>query len=483
MTAFNPATQGLHFVNTLTRDLKIADYTWPGYCGGMVYTTLDYYYAHKTVPKQDWVPATGTNLEEYIWGRQGDSVSSNIDKWLEVIVNPAGARDTEFFDWGLQTQPGSRIAELKQFIDHGVPVPLGLKGAGGSGDHQVIAIGYDMGRYNGTNPQFREDFKIFTYNPNYPDKVTPIRVSVAERVYIVDDRDGNEKYRTWFVNRNYHAKVPPTSLSPILPNDGKIYTLVLTFKTGEDDIRGGGANLDVTINGFDGTQQKFPNVNHGQTWIGKYAQTVELHLRSPILPSQVKSIDLYHSTGGGISPDNWDMKSLHIRGIGGNVDANLLDSTPAHRFTDSDKQLTVVVNAAPPVEARMVSGLALEFKTGDDDLRGGNENLDIVLTFDDNTGQRFENVNRSQKWDNNSTHAVTLTYNRPQRWNGVKKIVLVKNANGGFDGDNWKMATVSIKAILGGRQFVIGSHGYNYFTGDAKNLVIPIREIARPAGY
>ncbi len=480
MTSFQPETQGLHFVNRLTRDLKAVDITWPGYCGGMVYTALDYFNAHKPVPKQDWCPATGTVLEQYTWDRQTDSVNSNVDKWLEVILNPAGARDTEFFDWGLQTQAGSRIAELKQFIDRGIPVPLGLKGAGGHGDHQVLAIGYDMGRYNGSNPQFREDFKIFCYNPNFPDRTTILKTVVAERVFQVDGED--DKYRTWFVNRNYHAKTPPTVPSATFPNDNKVHMLVLTFKTGIDDMRGGGANVDVTINGLDGTQQKFFNVNRGQTWIGKYSQSMEFTLRTPISPNQIKSVEIFHSTGGGLSPDNWDLKSMNVRGIGGNVDANMLD-TPAHRFTDSNKQHTFVINTAPPASPGMISDLVLEFKTSDDDLRGGNDNLDIILTFDDNTGQRFDNVNRGLKWDNNSTHRVTLTFNKAQRWNGVKKIVLVKNASGGFDGDNWNMSDLKINATLGGTQYPIGQHGYNRFTGDAKQLVIMMPYVNRPPGH
>ena len=468
MTNFHPETQGLHFENRLTRDLSVADITWPGYCGGFAYTALDYFDAHKPVPKQDWCPATGTVLEQYIWGRQAESVASNVDKWLEVMNNPSGARDTEFFNWGLQTQAGSRIDELKQYIDRGQPVPIGLKGAGGSGDHQVLAIGYDMGRYNGTNPQFREDFKIFIYNPNFPNRTTVLQPVVAERIYkVVDTAD---KYRTWFVNRNYHPKVPPTIPNATYPNDGKIHSLVLTFDTGGDDMRGDGANVDVTINGLDGSQQKFSNVNMGQRWIRQYSQSIEFVLRTPILESQVKSIDLFHSTGGGLNPDNWDMQSLHVRGIGGNVDVNMI-YTPFHRFTDTNKQFTVSIHSAPPTPRNMVGSLTLIFQTGGDDLRGGNDNLDIVITFDDNSFQQFDNVNKRANWGNNTKSKVDLAFNRPHRWNGVRRVTLFKHANG----DNWNMDSVSVLANYGGRQFEISRHAYNRFTGDAPSLAFDVR--------
>lgn len=483
MTNFDPASQGLHFVNRLTRDLKISDIKWPGYCGGMTYTALDYYNAHKNVPMQTWCPATGTVLEEYIWGRQSESVSSNIDKWLEVILNPAGARDTEFFDWGLQTQPGSRIAELKQFIDRGIPVPLGLKGAGGYGDHQVLAIGYDMGRYNGSNPAMREDFKIFCYNPNYPDQTTILKPVVAERIFQVDGQ--SDKYRTWFVNRNYHAAAPPVIANQNFPHDGKVHSIVLTFDTGTDDMRGGYNNLDVTVNGMDGFQQRFTNVNMGQPWIGNYSQSVELVLRTPMTVGNLKSLDLFHEARGDFpqSPDNWDMQKMHVLCIGGNVRVPLTD-TLYHRFTNDNKQFTITYRAAPPTPANMVGSLSLDIKTADDDLRGGgSDNLDLIVTFDDNSTQRFDNVNRGAKWDNNSTHNVVVVFNRAHPWNGVKRVKLIKNANGGIDGDNWSMASVRINAVLGRNHFLIGSHDYCRFTGDSKELAIDIRtDLPRPPG-
>src|SRR5215472_17393503 len=61
-----------------------------------------------------------------------------------------------------------RIEELRSFIDRGTPVPLGLQGDGNTGNHQVVAVGYDMGRYRGDLGAFETDFKIFIYDPNHP---------------------------------------------------------------------------------------------------------------------------------------------------------------------------------------------------------------------------------------------------------------------------------------------------------------------------
>src|SRR6185295_10719494 len=119
-----------------------------------VYSALDYYKKKKDIPLQTFRPAVKTPLYNYIYDRQQTSTLQNLDKWTELFVNPFGSRTNEFFDWGLQATKGGRLQELKTEIDKGNPVPLGLfkPGNGGTGPHhQVLAIAYNAGRYNG-NP-------------------------------------------------------------------------------------------------------------------------------------------------------------------------------------------------------------------------------------------------------------------------------------------------------------------------------------------
>ena len=60
------------------------------------------------------------------------------------------------------------MQELKAEIDAGHPVPLGLKSlsANPGEDHVILAVGYDTGRYKGDLGDFKEDLKIFIYDPN-----------------------------------------------------------------------------------------------------------------------------------------------------------------------------------------------------------------------------------------------------------------------------------------------------------------------------
>ena len=218
MTAFNPAVNGLKFVNTFDVE-PINNIRMSGFCGGMTYTALDYFKAHRPAPAQTFRPANGTPLYDYMWGRQRSSVLDNIDKWGELFINPFGWRTDEFFNWGLQVSGGGRLQELKAEIDRGNPVPLGLfkPGNGGTGPHhQVLAIGYDGGRYKGDLGANIGDLKIMVCDPNYPNVTKILKADPAKHIYYYEDDPGNTncQWQTYFVNKNYHFSNPPTVANP-----------------------------------------------------------------------------------------------------------------------------------------------------------------------------------------------------------------------------------------------------------------------------
>src|SRR5262245_51943998 len=104
-TTFDPARDGFRFPNSFQNVVQLpagVNIRTGGLCGGMAYSALDYYLSHRPLPLQDYLPAEGTPLQRYIYDRQMTSLSSNVDKWAEVELNPFGARNSEFFNWGLQ---------------------------------------------------------------------------------------------------------------------------------------------------------------------------------------------------------------------------------------------------------------------------------------------------------------------------------------------------------------------------------------------
>ncbi len=223
MTKFNPAIHGFKFVNSFTnyRSISGVQITTGGRCGGMVYSALDYFNAGIPIPSTDKLPAEGTPLSTYISARQEDSLSfsTNLDKWMELTVNPFGARTSEFWHWGVQGVNGGRLEELRSFIDRGVPVPLGLFHESGNvlngSMHQVLAIGYDMGRYKGHFGEFMDDLRIFIYDPNYPNQTMVMRPdSKSTRYYYENDPEKNgtdprhNMRITYFVDKAYVKKIP-----------------------------------------------------------------------------------------------------------------------------------------------------------------------------------------------------------------------------------------------------------------------------------
>jgi hypothetical protein len=477
-TSFDPTKDGFVFVNDFKNDLvSELSVTTGGLCGGMSYTALDYYFAHVAVPRQDFRPANRTPLQSYLFNREVESIKSNLDKWAEIGVNPGGARNNEFFNWGLQASKGGRIDELRSFIDKGTPVPLGLQGDGNTGNHQVVAIGYDMGRYKGDLGAFETDFKIFIYDPNHPNKTMTLVPDPANHLYRYESGGFGETWRTYFVDKNYHAQRPPAIANPLYPNDGLIHELVLQFTTGSDDLRGG-SSVDLTINSFDGTQQHYPNINLGARWLDHYVENAAIVLTRPVPASQIRSLVLTGANGfasGSMGGDNWDMDQVVVQSYAmGARQQPALKTAGPFRFTGDHKELEIRMSAAPPAAPGQVTQLILHFQTGSDDLRGGNDNLNVDIHFANGTTQSNLNVNHSARWPDNTPNTATIVLNRAVSLMELKSLTLTTTFSGGMGGDNWNMNSLSVTAVGNGLNKQIGSYGFKRFTGDQKQLSVSL---------
>lgn len=345
-TRFQPAIHGLKFSNTFAAE-PINNIRMSGFCGGMVYAELDYFKANKQVPSQNYRPANGTPLYEYIWGRQRSSVMDNIDKWGELFVNPFGSRNTEFFNWGLQGTKGGRLQELKIEIDKGNPVPLGLfkPGDGGVGPHhQVLAIGYRGGRYKGDLGNYKEDLEILVCDPNFPGVVKILKPNVSKQIYYYKDEPNNVscQWQTYFVNKRYNIVAPPDAgtTNGIMMPPGLVSELIVEITTGSDDLRGGNDNVSMIIKFKNGLpDQKVANLNKSARWIDNYKESVPVKLATPVKPEDIQSFTFITSFGGGMGGDNWNMNSVYIR-YGSNVLVSK-SGRPLVRFTGDNKPYTI----------------------------------------------------------------------------------------------------------------------------------------------
>jgi hypothetical protein len=345
-TNLDPAIAGFKFVNTFANSFigPPVNVTTGGLCGGMSYAVLDYYNATVPISTQDYRPANSTILHGYLYNRQVASLVANADKWAEYIFNPGGARSAEFFNWGLN----ERLVELKSFIDRGVPVPLGMKSPNGGidGDHQVIAIGYDMGRYQGGLGPFKEDFKLFILDPNFPEKTMTLVPDVAALEFHYAENT-SKRWRSYFVDGRYGATTPPNIPNPAYPNDGLVHELQIEFTTGADDMRGGADHVDLVLRMADNSTQSYPNVSLGGRWLPNYTETVQLVLKTPVAKSAIKSMQISTNSTGGLNGDNWDMQSVVARAVVNGVRTSSYTSSPAVPIRFTGSQTPFVVNLLP----------------------------------------------------------------------------------------------------------------------------------------
>jgi ricin-type beta-trefoil lectin protein len=341
MTSFNPATQGFRFVNDFINDLGSGARS-DGLCGGMMYAMLDYYLAGKPIPRIDYRPAIGTPLQTYLYNRQATLISSNLDRFADMIAGAGPLADKKmYFERGLKEET---LRELRAQIDNGMPVVLNLQDPNNVVGHSVLAIGYDMGAYRGDLGEHMQDLSIYVYDPNHPKETRVLTPDVANERYIYREvagqtHDPQACWLTYFVDTRYRRTEAPAIFEPDLGGpDGLIRELRLTIVTGGDELIGGNDEITFTVN-FDGRPaQVFRNINNRMRWMSNYSQTISLPLDQPVRVDEIRSFHLTKSTRwriGGV--DVWDLDSVLLMAYGGITQPRELFRAGGHplaRFTD-----------------------------------------------------------------------------------------------------------------------------------------------------
>ncbi|MEP5939136.1 MAG: hypothetical protein ABJ239_12485 [Erythrobacter sp.] len=442
MTTFDPKRHGFKFANRFRNNfVSELDIRTGGLCGGMVYSALDYWRAGKPVPQQTYLPTEGAVLQSYIYRRQVNSIVSNADRWTELALNPGGARNNEFWRWGMEGKRGGQLDVLRRNIEAGRPVPLGLLGCkeGCFGDHQVLAIGYDPGRYSGDLGRFQTDLRIFVYDPNSPSARRVLRTNPTTRKFYFED-DPEINWRTYFVDPNWQAVSPPTI-------EALERELLMTFETGEDDLR---SRLRVHLERNNGRDILLLNVNKSKRWITNSTQTVGISLPSGVSYDNLTGIkirrwssDLNDLQRAGT--DNWDLRRLLIQS--GDVDGKKMlftrAGTPLHRFTADQSSVRYQFGSS-------ANELVVTFTTGNDDLRGGNDNVDLLITRSNGPNLRFRNVNQSRKWERGAVITRYLALPPGTTHRDLVSARITTRFGGGMGGDNWDLFGLTVATREGG---------------------------------
>lgn len=132
--------------------------------------------------------------------------------------------------------------------------------------------------------------------------------------------------------------------------------------------------------------------------------------------------------------------------------------------------------ADPPPRALPNFFLKFTVDTGDDDLRGGRDNVFAAVVVNGATGRRWMLNQRGQRWADRTRHQTTIPLPAGTRPNQIQKAVLTTTFRGGIDGDNWNMSSVTVELTDDTRSFhvVLGRSGPKRFTGSDQRLEVPL---------
>jgi hypothetical protein len=88
-----------------------------------------------------------------------------------------------------------------------------------------------------------------------------------------------------------------------------------TFGIGGDDLRGGNDNAKIVITFKNSTKKlTFNNLNNGAQWNGftEYTAYKQLPSFPEFTISDINTVELWHTGGGGMGADNWDIDKFTL---------------------------------------------------------------------------------------------------------------------------------------------------------------------------
>jgi len=293
------------------------------------------------------------------------------------------------------------------------------------------------------------------------------------------------------------------------PSDNKIE---IDFKTGLDNLepKGFQKNLQLTIAIKNRAPLVMDDVNKNQTWSNNSIRRVTVPLPADINVMDLESVTLLRTVVGSwnnvdaISADNWNLDKITATAIekkdGRLVRTVLLNKsgTPLFRFIyenrgarNANEGLTTTFSFSPngygaPVTPPSASGdasVTAIFGTGGDDLRGGNDNVRVVILFKNTTRTlTFNNLNRGAKWDNFSEKMMSGTA-LPSIPNvkiaDAKEVQVWHTGGGGMGADNWDLDKFKLTISINGEsKILVDKVGtpLHRFTGDTRRKSFYITE-------
>lgn len=269
-------------------------------------------------------------------------------------------------------------------------------------------------------------------------------------------------------------------------------TLVVTLGTGADDLRGRGDNVSITLRlrGSPATIN-LANLNGGTRLDANSERifTKEIPSSATLDINSISEVIVKHD--GGSSNDEWVINKVQILikktvpvsgtpGPGRETTRLLVNNNypSIHRFTSQSRQKSFSANADQT--ALRNATITAVFTTGDDDLRGGNDNVDLLIRF--KTSRQMitvRNLNNRENWPNYSTRTINkeLLGSDEIDIDDIKSIELQHTGGGGIGADNWNLAGFKLTIRKDGRSRELVDEVRRLifrFTGESRSKVFSL---------
>lgn len=260
----------------------------------------------------------------------------------------------------------------------------------------------------------------------------------------------------------------------------------IDFKTGGDnlEVKDFQENLEIRIIIQNKADVILKDANKNQNWPNNSVRRVSILLPANITAEEIKEIQLYRIQRGSADnfkatiADNWNLESIGAtatimtNGVKKIYEFEKIVSPeyrrPLFRFvyergnnetegTRFKRALTLKTTPLPPgvntgVPAQNAK-LEINVRTGGDDLRGGNDNCNVVITFKSNPRKmQLTNIfnRRPQGGFTEKTITKELLNSQNMDINDIKEVEIHHTGGGGIGADNWDIDKIKITIIKEG---------------------------------
>lgn len=315
--------------------------------------------------------------------------------------------------------------------------------------------------------------------------------------------------------------------SPVIvapPSDNK---LDIDLKTGTDNLemKPYQENVEIRIIIQNKPEIVLVNANKGQNWPNNSIRRVSIPLPADITAEAIKEIHIYRrqnrdGESGGGSPlyvwenaekDNWNLQNINAfatiktNGVKKRYDFEQIVSTrrgyPLYRFTYAYNNtetegsickkafiLRTTPSATPNNTGTTITNVIMDVTigTGGDDLRGGNDNAEIIFSLHSSSRKiLIRNIFNSANLPNWSvrTRTITIPSSTTLDINDIKEVEVRHTGGGGIGADNWHVDKIKISVTKQGESKILVDEvgtPIHMFTGDRrrKNFIVSRSSVA-----